>query len=110
MTFRRVDHERIEALIRSGLTVAGVAEAAGVSRRTVIRARRRLGIQVRPPRAPLTAEELNLAKRLLEDGASYTEVGRTIGCRDMTVSKHLPGYAWTKSMAGRHSMVIRGLG
>jgi hypothetical protein len=33
---------------------------------------------------------------LLRDGASYTEVARTVGVDRKQVSKKFPGYGWTK--------------
>lgn len=37
------------------------------------------------------------ARTLLEDGASYREVSRTIDIDHSHMSKVLPGYGWTKS-------------
>lgn len=42
----------------------------------------------RPPRGELLAE----AKRLLEDGASYKEVARTVRLSRRTLPRELPGF------------------
>lgn len=40
----------------------------------------------------VTAEQLGRARRLLADGASYREAGRTVGCDPSTLARHLPGF------------------
>lgn len=51
--------------------------------------------------------DLDFAKRLLQDGASYTEVARTIGLHRTTLSEKIPGYGWTKQQGGAYGGMIR---
>lgn len=55
----------------------------------------------------MTAPDFALAKRLLEDGASYTEVGKTIRYARTSLSKKLPGYGWTKQEGGAYGGMVR---
>ena len=96
--FRHVDTERIEWLLRHGLTIREVAEQVGCSNRAVIRQRRRIGLS-KPARPALTQAELVTAKRLLDDGASYTEAAG-LSAAQMLAGK-FPGYAWTPVQVGQ---------
>jgi hypothetical protein len=68
--------------------------------------------KVTRPKAPsarrFTEEELALAKRLLEDGASYKEVQRTLG-RGIkgadTLSRKFPGMGWTAGMGKGYAVM-----
>ncbi len=48
-----------------------------------------------------------LAERLLKDGASYTEVGKTIGYSRSHLPERFPGYGWTKQQGGAYGGMIR---
>ena len=98
--FRHVDTERIEWLLRHGLTIREVAAQVGCSDRTVIRQRKRIGLS-KPARPVLTQAELVTAKRLLDDGASYAEAARTIRCAEGTLAGKFPGHAWTPVQVGQ---------
>lgn len=52
---------------------------------------------------------LSQAARLLDDGAPYAEVSRTLGVSHRTLSRHLPGRSqWTDpSEAGRFGAAVR---
>ena len=50
--------------------------------------------------SPTPPETLERARLFLEDGASYTETGRTVGVNGTTLKKHLPGYGWPDYLAG----------
>ena len=51
--------------------------------------------------------DVKLAKALLDDGASYTEVARTLGCSRFWVSKHFPGRGWTSQQGGAYGYMLR---
>lgn len=51
--------------------------------------------------SPTSPEILERARLFLEDGASYAEVGRTVGTDGTTLKKHLPGYGWPDYLAGK---------
>lgn len=44
---------------------------------------------------PPTPEQIDHARRLLNDGASQREVQRTTGIARETLRKHFPGRGWT---------------
>lgn len=54
----------------------------------------------------LTAAELELAKRLLDDGASCSEVARSIGCATKAISRRWPERKWSQSQGGRLGALI----
>ncbi|QDH92495.1 helix-turn-helix DNA binding domain protein [Gordonia phage Dmitri] len=87
-------------LTRAGLSAPQIAERLGITTRTVQRHRVAAGI-AQPPARHLTPEQIEKARQLLVDGASYKEAARTIGCDKATVAKRFPGYAWTLSECGR---------
>jgi DNA-binding CsgD family transcriptional regulator len=91
---REAAQQRREAVARmtqQRRTAAAIATALGVNERLVQRDRRTLGIAA-PAGRRFTETEYVSAKRLLDDGASYFEVGRTFGRCPSTIERHLPGY------------------
>lgn len=87
-------------LTRAGLSAPQIAERLNVTTRTVQRHRVAAGIA--QPLAPrLTPEQHEQARQLIDDGASYKEVARTIGCANTTVAKRFPGRGWTLAECGR---------
>jgi hypothetical protein len=53
--------------------------------------------------------ERSHAKRLLDDGASYQEVGRTIGRYPSTIANWWPGFQWSHKQMGEASAMARRL-
>lgn len=68
----------VEQYTAAGWSAKAIARELGMTARNVSRDRRALGIS-QPVAARLTAEELAIAERMISDGASIQEVGRTIG-------------------------------
>lgn len=87
----RERREDVARMTRQGRTAADIAAALGVTERLVGRDRRKLGIAA-PPISKFTEAEYRAAKRLLDDGAAYNEVGRTLGRAPCTIERHLPDY------------------
>jgi methylphosphotriester-DNA--protein-cysteine methyltransferase len=102
-------HQRIAELTRQGLSAPQIAEMLGVTPRTVVRGRKATGTLVGP--APqefwLTAEQIDRAEQLLDDGCSLVEVARTIGCTWTSVWKRWQHRGWTKQQAGEYAALIR---
>jgi len=53
--------------------------------------------------------DLQQAKMLLDDGASYSEAGRTVGvdCRRLAVM--FPGHGWTHEQGGSYGLMMRNM-
>lgn len=101
----RETRSRVVELTNDGKTAKDIAEILGITERSVTRHRSRAGI-ARAVKPPLTQSELDAARQLLCDGASYKDVARTIGCSSTRLAHHLPGYAWTYQEIGRHSRMM----
>lgn len=71
---------------------AQIARLVNCSTKTVNRALRRSNVPKTVEIRPYTQEELDFAKLLLEDGAPYTEVARTLGRDDEHLARRFPGY------------------
>lgn len=56
---------------------------------------------------PPSAELLNQAADLFNDGASQTEVQRTTGIARETLRKYFPGRGWTYRQAGEFRQTTR---
>lgn len=102
MSTRTVDDEELLALHHAGKTANEIAQALGVTTRTVERYRARLGVSVPSPRSAwrVSPEWKARVEALLEDGTSLAEAARTVGCNDVTMRRHFPGRGWTKEQAG----------
>jgi DNA-binding CsgD family transcriptional regulator len=107
---RAARRARVVALTREGRSATDIAFIVGITARNVSKHRAAAGLTAGYVRADrLSEDELLAAKVLLVDGASYAEVGRTLGRSPDTLAKHLPGYAWTKADAARQSILSRQL-
>jgi methylphosphotriester-DNA--protein-cysteine methyltransferase len=98
--------ERVAEWTRAGVVAEDIAARLKISKRSVLRYRRRAGV-AQPPPVPLTAEQLARAEHLLDDGCSVAETARTIGCSDRSVVRHFPGRAWTREQIYAHTIGIR---
>ncbi|OIN80757.1 helix-turn-helix domain-containing protein [Mycobacterium malmoense] len=93
-------YERIAALAAAGYRSRQIAETVGVCVRTVQRARRVAGVPAPFCGNQLSAEELRRAAAMLDDGASYREVGRTLGRSATAVMRNLRGRSQWKPGSG----------
>ncbi|QNN98651.1 DNA binding protein [Mycobacterium phage Moonbeam] len=102
--------KRILSMTRDGFSARHIAEVVGCSPRTVTRVRAAADARVMNPDrfTPLTADQLEFAEYLLEDGAPYQEVASTLGASRTTIEKHFPGRAWKpKQIAEYQSLMVR---
>lgn len=83
----------------SNATLQEIADQFGCCERQVSRIRHDHKIQ-KPARTLLTDQEKAAALKLLIDGCSYSEAGRTIGRSPSAIRRHFPGYGWPQSGAG----------
>jgi hypothetical protein len=103
-----IDGDRITKLTREGLSAAAIGKILGINARTVVYARTKHGCSQNPP-SRLTEQELQLAKNLLEDGASYTEVAKTLNRDRNNLVHRFPGYGWTETQAAQHMWMLKEL-
>lgn len=102
--------QQIAELTRAGYSIPQIAECLGISEATVTNHRRRAGVsQPRVAAPPMSDTELARCKQLLEDGCSYTEVGRTIGRSDRTIAKHFPGHGYNQQQIAEYRKIVKQL-
>ena len=53
--------------------------------------------------------DLQQAKMLLDDGASYSEVSRTVGVSRWRLAVMFPGYGWTHKQGGSYGLMMRNM-
>lgn len=100
--------EKIAQLTRQNYTAPQIAVVVGVTVRSVVRARARLGLtKAVAPR--LSAAERVVIQRLIDDGASYYEIARTTGRHVETIKKYWPGRGWTREQITAASVMSRQL-
>lgn len=88
--------ERVVRLYQStSLSVKEIAEIGKCSERTVTRLVREAKVPFRIQTEPMSAEDMVLAEKMLDDGASYHEVSRTIGCGVAVIRRRFPNRGWT---------------
>jgi AraC-like DNA-binding protein len=101
--------DSVTYLTRCGWTAPQIAQHLGISPRHVTRIRTATKTLVHPKAPLLTEDELLTAKLMLEDGASYTEVERTLGRSFRTLKRNLPGYSWTREQTSEYIYATRKL-
>ena len=104
-----VDRELLRTLHDMGLSTAQIAERAGCTPRTVTRWRAAEGLTRPGPEnvgVRVSAERLRAAERLLDDGASYQEVHRTLRMNLRTLKHHFPGREWSRHQSGVFAAMV----
>lgn len=101
----------ITAMSRDGATLDTIASATGLSRRTIERARRELGLTnaTALAGARLTAPRRAQLAQLIADRTSHAEIIRTMRISGATIRRHHPGTAWDPVTAGEHGQAQRRL-
>ncbi len=100
--------ERIARMTRLGMSANEIGTRLGINKRTVYRARRRMGV-AKPPARPITEAELATAASMLADGASCLEVARTLGRDDGPFLRRFPQYKWTHQQGVEQAVLVRRL-
>lgn len=99
----------VERRVRLGIKGSEIAASMDVPIWYITQVRKEAGLPRRPirPYKPMTTREVAQALRLLEDGASYGEVARTLGRTVNAIRKHHPGYAWTREQQQEWRRIAR---
>ncbi|GAS92653.1 Gp64 [Mycolicibacterium brisbanense] len=106
--FTKFSIERVVELTKQNYSAPQIATILGCTTRHVVRLRAKAGI-AKPAPLPLNAEQVVIAERLLDDGASLTEVARTIGRSPRTVQARFRGRGFTHSQIGQYSQLMRAM-
>lgn len=93
------NRELFRELDAAGLSGPQIAERLGCSARQVDRIRGALGLRRGRPHFKYPQSVRNEALKMLDDGASYNEVARTLDIHEKTVRQWFPGRGWTHSQA-----------
>jgi len=101
--------ELVAKLTADGWSATQIAKRLGVTDRTVQRDRKATGCLQGEPYEPLSAEELERARVLVEDGCSRQEVARTIGRSAHAIRRHVPESGWTREQTNAHLAALRRL-
>lgn len=105
------DRDRDEALksvarmTKAGLSASQIQAETGISKSTIWKMRRELGITGRQNR-PWTQEEIDLATKLFDDGCSLKEVCRTVGRPMSSVRTRFPGRKWSDETTVEHNRAL----
>lgn len=106
---RKYDVELIKEYIEAGKSYTEIAALMNTNTRTVHRYKRDvLKMPMTIQQRRYTDEEKAQAERMLDDGASYNEIERTLGVKARTVSRWFPGRGWDprEAVTYRHMMRV----
>lgn len=106
----RFDYDTILELSRSGWSLAEVAGRVGCTKRTVSRVRKLGGVSGPSRWRRVTPELIEAARAMVDDGASWAEIQRTLRVGEHTLQKYLPGTAWSKTQVAEFSVAVRSAG
>ena len=96
----------VREFTNQGKSAATIADRLHVCTRTVVRARRRVGVAGLHV-APYSESIRERARIFLEDGASAEEVGRTLGVSGRTVRHWFPDKKWTPRQISEYGNLQR---
>lgn len=94
--------KKVVELTRLGVPASQIGERLGICERQVCRYRRKAGI-TKPPPKRMTPEQIDTATKMLDDGASFAEVARTLGFTHDAILRRFPGRGWTKQQIGEYN-------
>lgn len=98
----KVDRERVREFTLQQVPSNRQAVILGCSPRTIERVRRELGLLTKTQPPPVSDEVRKNVKAMLDDGASYIEVHRTLGVSERWLGRNFPGMGWTNSQAAQY--------
>jgi DNA invertase Pin-like site-specific DNA recombinase len=111
MEHYRLAYDWFQAL-RGDTTLKNIAKIAGVAERTVQDWNAgRSNPYTQPahtfrPRQEMSDEDIRRAEELLDEEASYAEVGRTLGFSGHTIARHFPGRGWNQEQKNEFSSIL----
>lgn len=99
-----LDVEKICRMADQGATLRQIAEAMGVTERSVSRYKQALGLTQCPSgNRPLPDGWKERAADLFDEGYSQQAVAELVGVSAGTVAHYFPGRGWNRSEVGRYA-------
>jgi len=102
---RAARREDVRRLTAEGRPAHEIARRLGVTERTVTRDRGALGIA--QPQSRVSPEQERLIAALVEDGAPFREIERTVGVSRDAIGRRHPGRAWTRTQVAEYAALQR---
>lgn len=88
--------------VEAGTPNPVLAERYGVTSRTINRWRMELGVNSTRSTRRFTEDEKATIYRLAEDGASLSEIARTVDSTQSVIRRMVPEAAWSRKQVGQH--------
>lgn len=106
--------ESVRVATMAGATAREISERLGILKREVQRSRQRLRRSGQLPPSkntgrPMPEDVVNIVERMLDDGASYKEVSRTIGTDEKWIRHRYPGRGWTAQQSAQYRHMRRAM-
>lgn len=96
---------------QAGMSASEIAARLNVTKRTVTRWRQRHHLSHCPPQPKRPESVHEAAERLLDQGCSFSEAGRTVGVSASTIAKWFPErHAWSHQECVEFAVLVRTLG
>lgn len=108
MSGQQVDRDIFRQMHDLGLSGVRIAQELGITTVSVYRIRKELGLETGAVR--MTEERRAKIKAMLDDGASWMEIKKTLGVQHATMQKHFPGTQWTPEQTKEHVTAVLSLG
>jgi hypothetical protein len=108
--FRKYDRDEVrDMFVARGMTIQQVARELDCELEDVYRLRKMMGISSRHPQARLAPfdERMKQAERMIDEGASFTEIQRTTHINRKALRKRFPGKQWTNKQALEYALEVR---
>lgn len=99
-----LDVEKLVRMAERGATITQMAEALGVTERSVSRYKLAFGLtQCQTGYRPLPEGWKDQAEALFNEGYSQMAVAELVGVSAGTVARHFPGRGWNRSEIGSYA-------
>lgn len=103
------DRERVLELTRANATAKEIENRTGVSEHVVYKIRQSAGLVAPHPSKSLApiAERIEEAREMVEDGAPFSEIKRTLHLSRGVLQREFPGQAWSREQCVDIAVAVR---
>jgi hypothetical protein len=108
--YRKYDRDEVrDMFVIRKMTIQQVAHVLDCEVEDVYYLRQKIGVAKRHPANGLKplAERLRDAEAMLDEGASFAEIERTVHISGKVLKNHFPGRQWTNKQALEHALQVR---